>query len=40
MRSLVEFYGYSPKNNVFLFDSFGVEGFKRFIVDNDQKIIN
>ena len=29
-----------PKNNLFLFDSFGAEGFKRFIVDNDQKSIN
>ena len=29
-----------PKNNLFLFDSFGVEGFNLFIVDNDQKIIN
>ena len=29
-----------PKNNLFLFDSFGVEGFKLFIVNNDQKIIN
>ena len=29
-----------PINNLFLFDSFGVEGFKLFIVDNDQKIIN
>ena len=29
-----------PKNNIFLFDSFGVESFKLFIVDNDQKIIN
>ena len=29
-----------PKSNLFLFDSFGVEGFKLFIVDNDQKIIN
>ena len=28
------------KNNLFLFDSFGVEGFKLFVVDNDQKIIN
>ena len=28
-----------PKNNLFLFDSFGV-GFKLFIVDNDQKIFN
>ena len=29
-----------PKNNLFLFDSFGIEGFKFFIVNNDQKIIN
>ena len=29
-----------PKNNLFLFDSFGVESFKIFIVNNDQKIIN
>ena len=28
-----------PKNNLFLFDSFGLEGFKLFIVDNDKKII-
>ena len=28
------------KNNLFLFDSFGVEGFKRFVVDNGKKIIN
>ena len=28
-----------PKNNLFLFDSFSVEGFKLFIVDNDQDII-
>ena len=28
------------KNNLFLFDSFGIEGFKLFIVDNDQDIIN
>ena len=29
-----------PKNNLFLFDSFDIEGFKIFIVNNDQKIIN
>ena len=29
-----------PKNNLFLFDSFGIEGFKHFNVDNDQQIIN
>ena len=28
-----------PKN-LFLFDSFGIEGFKFFIVNNDKKIIN
>ena len=28
------------KNNLFLFDSFGLEGFKLFIVDNDRQIIN
>ena len=34
------FMNIHPKNNLFLFDSFGVEGFKIFILDNDQKIIN
>ena len=29
-----------PKNNLFLFGSFGIEGFKLFIVNNDQDIIN
>ena len=29
-----------PKNNLFLFDSFGLEGFKLCFVNNDQKIIN
>ena len=29
-----------PKKNLFSFDSFGIEGFKLFIVDNDQDIIN
>ena len=29
-----------PKNNLFLFDSFGLEGFKLFIVKNDRHIIN
>ena len=28
-----------PKNNLFLFDSFGLEGFKLFIVNNNQQII-
>ena len=34
------FLDIDPKNNLFLFDSFGLEGFKLFIVDNDQEIIN
>ena len=29
-----------PKNNLFLFDSFGLEGFKLFIVNNYRQIIN
>ena len=29
-----------PKNNLFLFDLFGIEGFKLFIVDNDQDTVN
>ena len=36
----MDFYGYTIKNNLFLFDLFGLEGFKHFIVNNDQKIIN
>ena len=34
------FFDIQPKNNLFLFDSFGLERFKIFIVDNDQQIIN
>ena len=34
------FLDINPKTNLFLFDSFGLEGFKLFIVDNDQDIIN
>ena len=34
------FFDIQPKNNLFLFDSFGLEGFKIFVVDNDQQIIN
>ena len=29
-----------PKKEIFLFDSFGFEGFKKFIVDNDKKVLN
>ena len=28
------------KKEIFLFDSFGFEGFKKFIIDNDRKVIN
>ena len=34
------FFDIQSKNNLFLFDLFGLEGFKIFIVDNDQQIIN
>ena len=34
------FFDIQLKNNLLLFDSFGLEGFKIFIVDNDQQIIN
>ena len=34
------FLDIDPKNSLFLFDSFGLEGFKLFIVNNDQQIIN
>ena len=37
----MEFYEYiHPKNNLFLFDGLGIEGFKFFIVNNNQKIID
>ena len=29
-----------PKKEIFLFDSFGFEGFKEFILQNDQKVHN
>ena len=34
------FIDIQTKNNLFLFVSFGLEGFKLFIVDNDQQVIN
>ena len=34
------FIDIQSKNNLFLFVSFGLEGFKLFIVDNDQQVIN
>ena len=36
----MEFYGYSPPKNILLFDSLGLEGFKFFIVDNGENIID
>ena len=29
-----------PKKEIFLFDSFGFEGLKKFIFDNDKKLLN
>ena len=29
-----------PKKEIFLFDSFGFTGLKKFIIDNDEKVIN
>ena len=34
------FFDIQPKNNLFLFELIGLEGFKIFIVDNDQQIVN
>ena len=34
------FLDIDPKNGLFLFDSFGLEGFTLFIATNDQQIIN
>ena len=31
---------YIKKKEIFLFDSFGIEGFKEFILRDDQKIFN
>ena len=29
-----------PKKEIFLFDSFGFEGFQEFILKDDQKVLN
>ena len=29
-----------PKKEIFLFDNFGFEGFKKFIIDNDKRVLN
>ena len=29
-----------PKKEIFLFDSFGFEGFKEFVLQNNQKVLN
>ena len=34
------FLDINPKNNLFLLDYFGIQGFKLFLVDNDQDILN
>ena len=28
-----------PRNNIFFFDSFGIEGLKHFIIQDDKKIV-
>ena len=36
----MEFSRSTSKKEIFLFDSFGFEGFKKFIIDNDRKLLN
>ena len=36
----MEIYGYSPKKNLLLFESLGLEVSKFFIIDNDENIID
>ena len=36
----MEFSGSTSKKEIFLFDSFGFEGFKKFIINNDRKLLN
>ena len=36
----MEFFRYSSKKKLFLFDSLGFTGFKEFIIDNDLNIID
>ena len=38
--ALVEFLRFTYKKEIFLFDSFGFEGFKEFILDDDRNILN
>ena len=40
MKRVFNVLTFIQKTNLFLFDSLGLEGFKFFIVDNDQHIIN
>ena len=36
----MDFLNLHPKKEIFLFDHFGFEGFKEFVIQDDQKIIN
>lgn len=36
----MEFSGLTSKKGIFSFDSFGFTGFKEFIMNDDEKIIN
>ena len=38
--ALVEFLGITYKKEIFLFDSFGFEGFKEFTLDDDRNLLN
>ena len=37
---MVDFLNLHPKKEIFMFDNFGFEGFKEFVIQDDQKIIN
>ena len=34
------FLNLHPRKEIFLFDSFGFEGFKEFIINDDRKALN
>ena len=36
----MEFPQSTSQKKIFLFDSFGFEGFKEFVLQNDQKVLN
>ena len=36
----MEYFRYTSKEIIFFFESFGIEGFKQFIIQNNKKMIN